>query len=234
MQSHSPYSESTPLSGDGAAGFNRWVDGIVKQTNGKGRIRVHIPGKTDGMAIDLLPWARPVVLRPNGGSTKNVASLYPPEKEQLVQVFMIDESNVIWQHYPLTKDTIPPCCDYVGEYGKIVYASEKGVLVFVNEQTGDIYVRSPQGSIMHKFAGGFHVYSGAERISCLKAAARWTFAAAASYTPKAVLLSTAGYQWFRTPRCQFHRSVWVRVMQLPESDRKTTLAPPLPGCLWHD
>jgi hypothetical protein len=53
MQSHSPYSESTPLSGDGAAGFNRWVDGIVKQTNGKGRIRVHIPGKTDGMAIDL-------------------------------------------------------------------------------------------------------------------------------------------------------------------------------------
>ena len=162
MQSHSPYSESTPLSGDGAAGFNRWVDGIVKQTNGEGRIRVHIPGKTDGMAIDLLPWARPVVLRPNGGSTKNVASLYPPEKEQLVQVFMIDESNVVWQHYPLTKNTIPPCCDYVGEYGKIVYASEKGVLVFVNEQTGDIYVRSPQGSIMHKIAGGFHVYSGAE------------------------------------------------------------------------
>ena len=139
----------------------RWVDAVVTESSGSGHIRFSIAGFTDNMPPDLLPQAYPEVLRSNGGSSPNVAGLYPPEKGHRVQVQIKDEHNVVWRHAPFTRNTIPPECDICGEYGKIVYASEDGVVVFHNAATNELYIRNGVGPLKIGLAGDFNLHAHA-------------------------------------------------------------------------
>lgn len=139
----------------------RWVDAVVEKSSGSGHIRYHIAGFTDNMPLDLLPQAYPEVLRANGGSTPNVASLYPPEKGTRVQVQIKDEHNSVWRHAPFTRNTIPPECDIAHEYGKIVYASEDGVVIFHNAQTNELYIRNGVGPLKIGIAGDVNIHAHA-------------------------------------------------------------------------
>ena len=130
--------------------FNKRYTATVVKSDGKGRITFRVNGMTDGLKDEELPEAWCGNLnRPNGGSTKNVANLYPPTPGTIVHVEMHDEHNVRWFAHPFQKHTFPPECEIEPDHkGKLIFVTEDGVVLMYNQATGDFYFRNPIRHLM--------------------------------------------------------------------------------------